>query len=410
MTDMRMTGKITGGRWIVVGCALACFCVSKLLGQSSDTSAAERFSQQGQQALAQGRYSDAEQAFEKLRDLEPGVAEVHANLGAIYFQEKKYEEAVQALHQALKLKPSLQRSSTLLAISQSELGRYREAVPNLERGFHHSTDAETKRMCGLQLLRSYSGLQFDSKALEVALELNQLYPDDAEVLYHTGRVYGNSAFHAMEKLAKVAPSSVWRHQAAAEVYESQGVYETALSEYRQVLSLDPNRPGIHYRIGRTLLARSHQMTAPADLAAALKEFEEEFQRDPSNANAAYEIGDIHRQAGQFDQAQHFFALALKSYPDFEEAHTGLASVLMSTKRPEDALAHLQKAVVLNPEDDVAWYRLAQVQKTLGNNSEQQKALAEFGRLRQQFNKQKEIEPVFSPREVTKQELDPGAPQ
>jgi tetratricopeptide (TPR) repeat protein len=397
-------------RRLVLACAVLCFGDTHLSAQSSHANAAEQYSQQGQQALTEGRYSDAEQAFERLRTLEPAVAEVHANLGAIYFQEKKYEQAMQALQRALKLKPSLQKATTLLAISLSELGRYKEALPGLEKGFHHAADKETQRMCGLQLLRSYSGLQLDNKAAETALELNRLYPDDAEILYHSGRVYGNSAFHAMERLAKVAPASVWRHQAAAEVYESQGVYETALGEYREVLRLDSSRPGIHYRIGRTLLARSHQLSVPQDIVAAQKEFEQELRVDPSNANAAYEIGDIHRQAGRFEEAQQFFDLALKSYPDFEEAHTGLAAALMSMKNPQDALPHLQKALLLNPEDDVAWYRYAQVQRTLGNNAEQQKALAEFGRLRHQFNQQKGIEPAFSPRDVTKQELDPAASQ
>jgi tetratricopeptide (TPR) repeat protein len=413
MTSMRLKGKLNAPRCVVLVCrGLVCavlfLCSSLALAQSSDSSEVERYSREGQQALAEGRYSEAEEAFQKLSKLEPGVAEIYGNLGAIYFQEKKYEQAAEALHRAVKLKPNLQKANTLLAISLSELGRYREALPELEKGFRHSTDTETKRMCGLQLLRSYTGLQLDNKAVETSVELNRLYPDDAEILYHTGRVYGNSAFHAMEKLAKVAPASVWRHQAAAEVYESQGGYETALVEYREVLRLDPNRPGIHYRIGRTLLARSHQMTAPDDVAAALKEFEQENQMDPSNANAAYEIGDIHRQAGRFEQAQGFFELALKSYPDFEEAQTGLASVLMSTKKPEAALEHLQKAVALNPDDEVAWYRLSQVQKALGNGAEQQKALSEFSRLRHQFNQQKGIEPVFSPREVTKQELEPSA--
>jgi tetratricopeptide (TPR) repeat protein len=72
----------------------------------------------------------------------------------VYFQEKKYEEAVQALRQALKLKPNLSKTNSLLAISLSELGRYREALPGLDRGFHSSTDPATKRMCGLQLLRT----------------------------------------------------------------------------------------------------------------------------------------------------------------------------------------------------------------------------------------------------------------
>jgi hypothetical protein len=44
---------------------------------------------------------------------------------------------------------------------------------------------------------------------------------------------------------------------------------------------------------------------------------------------------------------------------------------------------------------------------LGNGAEQQKALAEFTRLRHQFNQQKEIEPAFSPHDVTKQAVDPN---
>jgi DNA-binding SARP family transcriptional activator len=71
---------------------------------------------------------------------------------------------------------------------------------------------------------------------------------------------------------------------------------------------------------------------------------------------------------------------------------------------------LQKAITLDPNDEVAWYRLAQVQRTLGNTGEQQKALQQFARLRQEFNKQKGIEPVFSPREVTKQEVDANPAQ
>ena len=94
----------------------------------------------------------------------------------IYFQERKYEAAVSALRQALKLKPALPKTSALLAMSLSELGRYSEALPGLEKGFRQSTDPPIKRMCGLQLLRAYSGLRRDSKAVDVALELNRLYP------------------------------------------------------------------------------------------------------------------------------------------------------------------------------------------------------------------------------------------
>jgi len=47
---------------------------------------------------------------------------------------------------------------------------------------------------------------------------------------------------------------------------------------------------------------------------------------------------------------------------------------------------------------------------LGNIAEQQKALAEYRRLHDLANQQKEVAPVFSPREVTKQEVDSNPQQ
>ena len=386
-----------------------CFCLMALsaFGQPSGGSATERYAEEGQSALAAGRFEDAQKAYEKLRDLEPGVAEVHANLGLIYFQEGKCDQAEPALREALKLKPGLTKTDSLLAMTLSELGHYHEALPRLEKGFRRSSDPETKRMCGLHLERAYTGLQQHNKAVEVALELDRLYPEDPEVLYHNGRVYGNFAYLTMERLAKVAPNSSWRHQAMAEAYESQG-NAIAIDEYREVLKLDPRRSGIHYRLGRALLTRSQQANSAEDAAEALKEFQKELGLDPSNANAAYEIGETHRKVGQLEEAQKFFEMALKYYPDFEEAHLGVAAVLIAVQRPGEALPHLQKAIAANAEDEVAWYRLAQVQKMLGSETGQQKALAEFRRLHHQFNQQKLIERVFSPSEVTKQELDPNA--
>ena len=395
-------------RWLFV-LATLCGRTFQLSAQSGET--IEKYSEQGQRALAQSNYAEAEEAFEKLRELEPGVAEVHANLGVIYFQERKFEPAVSALRQALKLKPTLGKSATLLAMSLSELGRYREALPDLEKGFRQSTDPPTKRMCGLQLLRVYTGLRHDSKAVEVALELNRLYPNDPEVLYHTGRIFGNFAFLNMQQLAQVAPGSVWRHQAEAEAYESQGSNDAAISEYRQVLSADPQRPGIHYRIGRTLLARSRQRNSPGDMAEAAKEFAQELEIDSGNANAAYELAEIHRNAGEFSEAQKLFEVAVENHPDFEEAQLGLGSVLMSLQKPDLALPHLQKATALNPGNEVAWYRLSQVQGVLGHEAEQRKTFAEFQRLRDQKSTQQEAgKQIFSPDEVTRQRLDRKEPQ
>jgi len=371
-----------------------------LLAQQPDPASLQRYFQEGEKALAEGRYAEAERSYSKLRELNPEVAEVHVKLGLIYFQQGKFVQAVPALSRALKLKPALPNADILLAMSLSELGRYNEALPGLEKGFRRSPDPALKRLAGLQLQRAYAGLQKDNKAVEIALELNRLYPDDPEILYHGSRLYANFAYLMLRKLSEVAPTSVWRRQASGETFESQGQHELAIREYRAVLALDPNRPGIHFRLGRTLLARGQ----PELQSEALKEFEQELQLDSTNGNAAYEAAEIYRKSGQLDRAAKLFETALKSDAHFEEAHIGLGRVLLSQGKPEPALPHLQKAVSLNPENEVSQYQLSQAYKELGRTTEQQKALTEFQRLRAEKARREE-KANLSPREVTKQELD-----
>ena len=373
--------------------------------QTADSTAIQKYSAEGEQALAEGRYDEAQHAYEKLRDLSPGVAEVHANLGVIYFNERKFDSAVIALRQALKLNPNLQKTQALLAMSLSELGQYKEALPVLEREFHRSNDPVVKRACGLHLERAYTGLQRDDKAVEVALELTRLYPNDPEVLYHTGKLFGNFAYLAIKQLSDVAPTSVWKHQAAAEAWESQASFDLAIMEYRQVLGLDPRRPGIHYRLGRSLLARGLQSNSQEDAPAAWKEFAAELELDSTNASAAYELAEAHRNQGDMDEAEKFFRQALKYYPDFDQANLGLAAVLLSEGKPEAAREHVQKAIATNPSNEVAWYRLGQIERSLGNVPGGQKAFAEFQRLRQKSSELEYTKALFSPDEVTKQKAE-----
>ena len=220
--------------------AVVCSIPAAVLAQGGGTSDLEdRYAAHGQQALAAGKFAVARSDFEQLAKLEPQVAEVHANLAVIYFKLRQYELAVHEISTAQKLKPGLTKLDILLALSLAELGRFTEALPRLEKGFKQTGDPEIRRMCGLQLLRAYTELSRDADAVATALELNRLYPDDPETLYHTGRIYGNFAYIVMEKLHDKAPGSIWMLQAQGEANESQKSYDAAITAFHHVLELDP---------------------------------------------------------------------------------------------------------------------------------------------------------------------------
>ena len=392
----------------ITGLILATLALSgsPVFAQSSTSDKAEQYAGQGQAALAAGHLDEAERNFVKLRDLEPSVSEVHAMLGRIYFEERRFKLAAEELRSALKLKPSLPKARTLLSISLSEIAEYAEALPGLEDCFQHSSNPSEKHMCGLQLERSYTALKMDPKAVGVALEMDKLYPEDAEVQYYSAKIYGNMAYQSIYRLSVVAPNSPWRYLAAAEVNESQGATAAAIAQYRQVLVMDPNHPGVHYRIGRTLLAQGRTSGSEQDRTDALKEFLAELEIDPANANAAYEAGEIYRNTSDLAEAAKYFQSAIDYYPGFEDAHIGLATVYLAQGKPDVAVRELHKAIGLNPANEVAWYRLSRAERSLGDSPGESKALAEFQKLHQAQRDQTAVSRTAEPSEVTKQKLDP----
>lgn len=360
--------------------ALCCSLPLAAAAQAGSEDEAAQYADAGQKALAEGHYAEAQADFEKLAKLAPNVAEVHATLAVIYFKQREYAQAVQQVKTAQRLKPGLPRLDSLLALSLSELGDYTAALPALEKCFRQSSDHESRRMCGLQLLRAYTGLGRDADAVETSLALNKFYPDDPEVLYHTGRIYGNYAYIVMEKLHDKAPNSIWMLQAQGEANESQKNYDAAIIAFNHVLVLDPKRPGIHYRLGRVYLGRFGQARNPADRDAAMREFAAELTVDPANGNAGYELANMYADMGKLDEARKQYEQVVKHFPDFEEALVGLGGVELDSQNAAAAVPLLERATRLRPDDEVAWYRLAQAERATGNKDGQAKALMQFRKL------------------------------
>ncbi|HUH62875.1 MAG TPA: tetratricopeptide repeat protein, partial [Terracidiphilus sp.] len=177
-----------------------------------------------------------------------------------------------------------------------------------------------------------------------------------------------------------APNSVWMLQAQGEANESEKNYDAAIVAFNHVLELEPQRPGIHYRLGRIYRARFKDQQKPDDGAAAAREFSAELSIDPDNGNARYELAVMAQEQGNTDEARAQYEKVLDRFPDFEEALVGLGGILLDAQKAQQAVAPLERATRINPDDEVAWYRLSQAEHAVGNRAEQQRALAAFQRL------------------------------
>ena len=354
--------------------------VGPLSGQSASDAVLQEAYQEAEGAFRDQRLQDAAEGFRKLAELSPGTAEVHAKLGLIYYLQGLFDEAVPSFRVALELKPGLPNVDSLLAISLAGTGKFAEAIAGLEAGFSDSSGPrDIRRLIGLELQRCYVALGRSHDAGRVVAKLGEMYPEDPEVLYHTGRFHADMAAAKMQRLLAIAPNSVWGHQASGDALESLGNHELAIVEYRKALAERPGQPGVHYSIGRAIQSSAGAAGTEAD---AMDAYRRELQIDPSNALAAYELGEILRKQAQLQEARGFFEQAVTHRPEFGLGRIGLGRVLRELEQPARARPHLEAAVRIAPENEVARYQLALVYRALGELAGAEREMQAFQRLQQ----------------------------
>lgn len=254
-------------------------------------------------------------------------------------------------------KPEAANTSDLAkkGISLAESGHCREALPILKKSGPQASDKPLKIKAGLATVRCGQLLNQSDAVVAALLWLNREFPTDPEVLYVTTHAYSDLATHAAVQLANAAPQSAPAHELNAEALEMQGKWDDAATEYRRILQQEPERPGIHYRLGRIILSKPPTPTTPDD---ARNEFQAELKVDPRNAGAEYILGELAQQAQQTNDAIDHFSRAAKLDANFADAFLGLGFALNSVNRFEEAIPPLETAVKLQPDNPTSHYQLA----------------------------------------------------
>ena len=294
------------------------------------------------------------------------------------FQRGQYAQARQMLEKIVASSPNDDTARTFLALSRAATGACDAAASDLRQQFNGNADAALRRLAGIALVQCDLARDRLENAWPVLDQLQKEFPDDADVLYETAKVHMKAWNDAVFQMYQKTPASFRVNQLSGEIFEIQGRYAEAASEYRKAIEKNPAALNLHYRLGRALLLESHE---PANLREARKEFEAELALNPGDSVAEYQVGQILLAEQDRTGAAARFEKAVSLNPIFAEALVALARVKSDEKKYSEAITLLERAVKLQPASESAHYSLMLAYRNAGRTEDAQREKAVIDKLK-----------------------------
>lgn len=304
-------------------------------------------------------------------------AETTLDQGIEAFHKGQYEQARDLFEKTVKISPADARAITFLAITRAALGDCSRTVDELKFQVGRNSDPEIRRLAGLTYIQCLLPHNEFGAIMPVLNQLRGFYPDDPDVIYEAAKIYNKAWNYSIYELFQKAPASYRVNQLSAEIFETQGKYNEAATEYQKAIEKNPAALNLHYRTGRAILLASHDPTA---LESARDQFEAELKLNPGDAAAEYQIAQIYQSQQKNDAAAEHYEKALSVAPNFAEALVALGKLRLGAKKNSEAVSLLEKAVRIQPTMEAAHYNLMIAYRDSGKHKEAQREKKELDKL------------------------------
>lgn len=342
----------------------------------------EQLGKQAEANLRDKKLDSAEADYRKILALDPANTNAHSNLGLAYYLQQRFAPAAEEFNIALSARPDLWNIAALCGLSEARIQQNAKAVIHLQQAFEHLTDPGLRLAVGKQLVGILSESGDLDRAADVIVRLQQLEPNNADLLYAAHRIYSLLANRAFLALAYLDPDSARMYQVWGDRMKLMGDAQGAITAYRKAIERNPNLSGVHVALGDVLsVSRS-----AADRAAAEVEYQKALQIDPSDARAESKLGNLAMQRTDLEHASLCFRRALEIQPDDPNANEGMGEVLFESQSYEKARVYLKRTIELDPTNRRAYYHLSQASKKSGDLDAAKREMAEFLKLKAEDEK------------------------
>lgn len=221
----------------------------------------------------------------------------------------------------------------------------------------------------------YNRQRQHTKARDLLLKLEAMYPEDTEIYYNLGMTYVYTEEYEkgilyLEKAVAADPSILEAHSHLGHAYVTQHRYEEAVALLTPSLNAEENKhkDACHYVLGRAYIGLD-------EYEKALHHFEE-VQKigPPKTVNLDFYIAQTHSLIGNYDISAAYFEKSLKKHPNDPTVLAGLAILHLRLEKLEEAETCIRDAFLLDPTCESAHHVLelleeAQAEQAKKNSEE-----------------------------------------
>jgi protein O-GlcNAc transferase len=289
---------------------------------------AAHYNEQGVHLKRQGKFAEAQQAYEQALKLKPDFAEARYNLGVLWRDLGRVDLAIHCLQATVQLRPDVSVVQFELANLLATAGEFEQAIEHYEHAIELAPydspamfnlanvclqqerwiDAEVRFRQILESIRAcvtlggalqdqhrfaeaieiygrvLSGLPEFAKVLTVLGDINKQLGrlDQARECYERALAADSACIEARVNLANLCLESGW--------------VDRAIAHYRVAADLQPNDPQSFVRLGNALLRVDR-------VADAEEMYKQSLARDPACFDAWLCRGHLRREVGDFDQSR-----------------------------------------------------------------------------------------------------------
>ena len=293
----------------------------------------------------QSRLGEAEELYRRWTEVLPNDAQAHVALAQFYWSTGRLKEAETSYQRASQVERSPHFAHEALITFYLETNRLKEAGLEIDAFLKQNPTDMAGRMLQARLTLEQGDTE---KALSLLQELARQAPKLAAVHQYLGIAWARqhnlpNAVSALKEARSLAPNSSDIHSNLAQVYLAQGSFDLAISEGNAAIESNPKNVS-----ALRALADAHLLAGNAKQAQEL--LSKVLTLLPDDPIVHHRLGVVSRAQHRATEAMAHFEQALQQAPKLVEALEQIVAILVSQGKVPQARERVGRQVALYPQD------------------------------------------------------------